>query len=96
MEVKQESLRSLNAVNAVKHFKYKYQQKICKWYPDFRIGRKYYEIKPDDGNWQQKDSKERCLAKKQSCSGVIWVGNDKIKEMAEVVGDVSQYRQKKI
>jgi len=77
-----------------KYFFYQYKGKQYKWYPDFVINDIYYEIKPDEGNWQQKDTKDKCHAKRIFHPQVIWVGNKEIRKMQKIVGSVLQYRYK--
>ena len=74
-------------------FPYLFGDTVRKWYPDFLVTGKYYEIKPDKGNVKRKNDKEICLAKKAAHPDIIWVGDAAISEMRKVVGDISQYRR---
>jgi len=63
------------------------------WFPDFIINNVYYEIKDTDtdnpnGYWNM-----QCKGKRKYHPEVIWIDNNDISKMREIIGDVSKYRQ---
>jgi hypothetical protein len=80
-----------------KYFYYEFENKKCKWFPDFMMNGIYYEIKPDSRRWKYKDYEKQCIAKQKSHPEIIWVGDKEIVKMRKHLKslgiDVKQYRQ---
>jgi len=73
--------------------------KVRKWYPDFLIDGKYYEIKALDFRVlkRRKSSYYQLIAAKMAAyPDIIWVTDKEIQRMSKVVGGVGRYRHAKL
>jgi len=73
-------------------FEYTLDEKTRKWYPDFLLNDKYYEIKPYRCFARDPESVRQSEAKQKAHPDIIWVRDEEIKEMFKTVGDISQYK----
>ena len=93
-EIKHSDIKRLR-VGGDEYLLYDYEGRRHKWYPDFKIGDLFIEVKPENGG-PTSDAKAKTKAKKAMGYPVMWIGEDDIdrmKQELEIAGiDIEQYR----